>query len=101
MDMSKYVKMFVSESQEHLQKMDGLLLALEQNGEDRGAIDTFSARPLLKGMSASMGFEELAKVSTGWRTTWTDSGVARGRGSACRGCAPRGCGSAAARGRGD
>ncbi len=38
MDMSKYVRMFVSESQEHLQKMDGLLLALEQNSGDRAAI---------------------------------------------------------------
>ncbi len=64
MDMSKYVKMFVSESQEHLQKMDGLLLALEQDGSDRGAIDTlFREAHSLKGMSASMGYEELAKVS--------------------------------------
>jgi two-component system chemotaxis sensor kinase CheA len=64
MDMSKYVKMFVSESQEHLQKMDGLLLALERNAGDRGAIDTlFREAHSLKGMSASMGFEELAKVS--------------------------------------
>jgi two-component system chemotaxis sensor kinase CheA len=64
MDMSKYVKMFVSESQEHLQKMDGLLLALEQDGGDRGAIDTlFREAHSLKGMSASMGYEELAKVS--------------------------------------
>lgn len=64
MDMSKYVKMFVSESQEHLQKMDGLLLALERDGGDRGAIDTlFREAHSLKGMSASMGYEELAKVS--------------------------------------
>lgn len=64
MDMSKYIKMFVSESQEHLQKMDGLLLALEQDGGDRGAIDTlFREAHSLKGMSASMGYEELAKVS--------------------------------------
>jgi len=64
MDMSKYVKMFVSESQDHLQKMDGLLLALEQNGAERGAIDTlFREAHSLKGMSASMGYEELAKVS--------------------------------------
>ncbi|MEK7205348.1 MAG: chemotaxis protein CheA [candidate division NC10 bacterium] len=62
--MSKYIKMFVSESQEHLQKMDGLLLALEQHSEDRGAIDTlFREAHSLKGMSASMGYEELAKVS--------------------------------------
>lgn len=64
MDMAKYVKMFVSESQEHLQKMDGLLLALEQDGTDRGAIDTlFREAHSLKGMSASMGYEELAKIS--------------------------------------
>ncbi len=64
MDMSKYIKMFVSESQEHLQKMDGLLLALEQDGGDREAIDTlFREAHSLKGMSASMGYEELAKVS--------------------------------------
>ncbi|MCK7480006.1 MAG: hypothetical protein M0C28_24025 [Candidatus Moduliflexus flocculans] len=40
MDMSKYVKMYVSESQDRLQRMDGLLLTLEQDGADRGAIDT-------------------------------------------------------------
>jgi two-component system chemotaxis sensor kinase CheA len=64
MDMSKYVKMYVSESQDRLQRMDGLLLALEQNGDDRGAIDTlFREAHSIKGMSASMGYEELAKVS--------------------------------------
>ena len=64
MDMSKYVKMFVSESQEHLQKMDGLLLALEQNSGDRAALDTlFREAHSLKGMSASMGYDQLAKVS--------------------------------------
>ncbi len=66
MDMSKYVKMFVTESQEHLQKMDGLLLALEQNSGDRAAIDTlFREAHSLKGMSASMGYEQLAQVSHG------------------------------------
>ena len=64
MDMSKYVKMYVSESQDRLQRMDGLLLSLEQNGADRGAIDTlFREAHSIKGMSASMSFEELAKVS--------------------------------------
>src|SRR5574337_1303229 len=64
MDMSKYVKMFVSESQDHLQKMDGLLLALERDSGDRGAIDTlFREAHSVKGMSASMGYEELARVS--------------------------------------
>jgi two-component system, chemotaxis family, sensor kinase CheA len=64
MDMSKYVKMYVSESQDRLQRMDGLLLSLEQNGADRAAIDTlFREAHSIKGMSASMGYEELAKVS--------------------------------------
>jgi two-component system chemotaxis sensor kinase CheA len=64
MDMSKYVKMYVSESQERLQRMDALLLALEQNGADRSSIDTlFREAHSIKGMSASMGYEELAKLS--------------------------------------
>ncbi|HYL80315.1 MAG TPA: Hpt domain-containing protein, partial [Candidatus Acidoferrum sp.] len=64
MDMSKYVKMYVSESQDRLQRMDGLLLALEQNGGDRAAIDTlFREAHSIKGMSASMSYEELAKVA--------------------------------------
>lgn len=64
MDMSKYTKLFVSESQDHLQKMDGFLLALERDAGDRAAIDSlFREAHSLKGMSASMGFEELAKVS--------------------------------------
>jgi two-component system, chemotaxis family, sensor kinase CheA len=64
MDMSKYVKMYVSESQDRLQRMDGLLLALEQSGGDRTAIDTlFREAHSIKGMSASMSYEELAKVA--------------------------------------
>jgi two-component system chemotaxis sensor kinase CheA len=64
MDMSKYVKMFVSESQDHMQKMDALLLGLEKDGGDRAAIDTlFREAHSVKGMSASMSYEELAKVA--------------------------------------
>jgi two-component system chemotaxis sensor kinase CheA len=64
MDMSKYVKMYVSESQDRLQRMDGLLLTLEQNGGERSAIDTlFREAHSIKGMSASMGYEELAKIA--------------------------------------
>jgi len=64
MDMSKYLKMFISESQEHLQKMDRLLLELEKGGVDKTVIDTlFREAHSLKGMSASMGYDDLAKVS--------------------------------------
>jgi len=64
MDLSKYLKMFISESREHLQKMDGLLLELEKDPGARVTIDTlFREAHSLKGMSATMGFEELAKIS--------------------------------------
>lgn len=64
MDLSKYLKLFISESQEHLRKMDELLLKMEQSPGDKAAIDTlFREAHSLKGMSASMGFEELAEIS--------------------------------------
>lgn len=64
MDLSKYLKLFISESQEHLRKMDELLLKLEQSPGDKATIDTlFREAHSLKGMSASMGFEEMAKIS--------------------------------------
>ncbi len=64
MDMSKYLKMYISESQEHLQKMDSLLLELEKGGAEKSVIDTlFREAHSLKGMSASMGYDDLAKIS--------------------------------------
>ena len=64
MDMAKYVKLYVSESQDRLQRMDGLLLTLEQNSADRTAIDTlFREAHSIKGMSASMGYEELSRIA--------------------------------------
>lgn len=64
MDLSRYLKLFISESQEHLRKMDELLLKLKQSPGDKATIDTlFREAHSLKGMSASMGFEELAKIS--------------------------------------
>ena len=35
MDMSKYLKLFISESEEHLQKVDNLLLELERTPQER------------------------------------------------------------------
>ncbi len=64
MDMSKYLKMFLSESQEHLQNMDNLLLTLEKDPRDRNSIDAlFREAHSVKGMSASMGFLGLAQLS--------------------------------------
>lgn len=64
MDLTKYLKLYVSESQEHLQKMDGLLLQLEQSPGDLQAIDAmFREAHSVKGMSATMGFEEIRKIA--------------------------------------
>lgn len=64
MDLSKYLKIFLSDSQEHLQQMDECLLRLEQHPEDTQAIDAlFRAAHSLKGMSATMGFDELSKIA--------------------------------------
>ena len=64
MDMSKYLKLFVSESTEHLQKMDGLLLELERSPQERSLVDNlFREAHSMKGMSASMGFVQISTVS--------------------------------------
>jgi len=70
-------KMYVSESQDRLQRMDGLLLALEQDGSDRGPSTRFREAHSIKGMSASMGYDELSKSRTGWRTFWSSFAAAR------------------------
>ena len=64
MDLSKYLKIFVNDSQEHLQRMDEFLLRLERRPEDEQAIDElFRSAHSLKGMAITMGFDEISKVA--------------------------------------
>ncbi|MFQ5657874.1 MAG: chemotaxis protein CheA [Candidatus Methylomirabilales bacterium] len=64
MDLTKYLKIFLSESQEHLQLMDDFLLRLERDPEDARAIDgLFRSAHSLKGMSTTMGFDEISKIA--------------------------------------
>ena len=64
MDLSKYLKIFVNDSQEHLQRMDEFLLLLERRPEDEQAIDAlFRSAHSLKGMAITMGFDEISKVA--------------------------------------
>ena len=64
MDLSKYLGMFISESREHVQRMEDLALRLEQSPDDRPAVDDFFREAhSVKGMAASMGFQGLARVS--------------------------------------
>jgi two-component system chemotaxis sensor kinase CheA len=64
MDMSKYRGMFLSETQEHLRSMASLVVALEKNPTDREGIDSlFRAAHSIKGMAASMGYEQTAQLA--------------------------------------
>lgn len=64
MDMSKYLKLFISESEERLQKMDNLLLELEKSPEEKSLVDhLFREAHSMKGMSASMGFTQISTLS--------------------------------------
>jgi two-component system chemotaxis sensor kinase CheA len=64
MDMSKYLKMFISESHEHLQRMDSALVDLEKNPQNQSLIELlFREAHSIKGMAASMGYEHLSELS--------------------------------------
>ena len=64
MDMSKYKAMFLTEAQEHLQKMGALLVDVEANPQNRSGIDSlFREAHSIKGMAASMGYQQTADLS--------------------------------------
>jgi two-component system chemotaxis sensor kinase CheA len=64
MEVSQYLSMFIDESRDHLQAMNDNLLALESNPQDISIVhNIFRSAHTLKGMSATMGFEDLAKLT--------------------------------------
>ncbi|KIL39229.1 chemotaxis protein CheA [Gordoniibacillus kamchatkensis] len=64
MELSQYLSMFIDESRDHLQAMNDNLLSLESNPQDIGIVhNIFRSAHTLKGMSATMGFEDLAKLT--------------------------------------
>ena len=64
MDMSKYKGMFISETKEHLQTMNRLIISLEKNPETREDIEAlFREAHSIKGMAASMGYDAIAELS--------------------------------------
>ena len=64
MDMSKYRGMFLTESREHLRNLSRLLITLEANPADGEVIATlFREAHSVKGMAASMGFEQTAELA--------------------------------------
>ncbi|WP_274651526.1 chemotaxis protein CheA [Paenibacillus humicola] len=64
MDMNAYLSMFIDESNDHLQSLNENLLRLESSPEDVGIVQViFRSAHTLKGMSATMGFEDLASLT--------------------------------------
>ncbi|MFZ7101484.1 MAG: chemotaxis protein CheA [Peptococcaceae bacterium] len=64
MSVNEYLNLFLEESREHLQILNEELLKLEQNSEDKDAInEIFRAAHTLKGMSATMGYDKIAELT--------------------------------------
>ncbi|MDM5358035.1 chemotaxis protein CheW [Peribacillus sp. RS7] len=64
MDMNQYLEVFIEESKEHLQMCSEQMLVLEKNPEDLSIVnEIFRSAHTLKGMSATMGYEDLANLT--------------------------------------
>ncbi|WP_018660082.1 chemotaxis protein CheA [Heyndrickxia acidiproducens] len=64
MEMSQYLEIFIEESKEHIQSLNENLLLLEQNPHDLAIVnEIFRSAHTLKGMSATMGYEDLANLT--------------------------------------
>lgn len=64
MEMDQYMSIFIDEAGEHLQALNENMLQLEQQPEDIGIVQViFRSAHTLKGMSATMGFEDLASLT--------------------------------------
>ncbi|WP_078576353.1 chemotaxis protein CheA [Salipaludibacillus agaradhaerens] len=64
MEKNQYLDMFIDESTEHLQAMNDNLLKLENAPDDHSIIDEiFRSAHTLKGMAATMGYEDLASLT--------------------------------------
>lgn len=64
MEMNQYMEVFIEESKEHLQAVNRNLLELEKNPKDISIVnEIFRSAHTLKGMSATMGYEDLASLT--------------------------------------
>lgn len=63
-EMNQYLEVFIEESKEHLQTCSEQLLVLEKHPEDLSIVnEIFRSAHTLKGMSATMGYEDLANLT--------------------------------------
>ena len=64
MDISQYKELFITEAQEHLDYLNKYLLELEGNPGNLEVItEIFRSAHTLKGMSATMGFDQLTELA--------------------------------------
>ncbi|WP_336822489.1 chemotaxis protein CheA [Sporosarcina sp. USHLN248] len=64
METNQYLEMFLDESKEHLQSCNEHLLELENNPDDLAIVnEIFRSAHTLKGMSATMGYEDIADLT--------------------------------------
>ncbi len=65
MELSRYLDLYLAESQEHLRELNRSLLELEQGGGGDAVARAFRAAHTLKGMSATMGFGGVTELAHG------------------------------------
>lgn len=64
METNQYMGMFIEESREHLQTLNSCLLELENDPENMDVLnEIFRSAHTIKGMSATMGFTEIAELT--------------------------------------
>src|SRR5690242_9223980 len=64
MDTSQYLPMFLAEAREHLQELNLAIVRIEEQPEDRATVDEiFRIAHSFKGMSATMGFAQIAALT--------------------------------------
>ncbi|GAA5415125.1 chemotaxis protein CheA [Paraliobacillus ryukyuensis] len=64
MEMNEYLDVFIEESKEHIQSLNNHLLELENDPTNMDKVnEIFRSAHTLKGMSATMGFQDLADLT--------------------------------------
>ncbi|WP_138420715.1 chemotaxis protein CheA [Aquibacillus sediminis] len=64
MDTNQYVEVFLDESRDHLQAVNDHLLKLEKQPQEMSLVaEIFRSAHTLKGMAATMGYEEIASLT--------------------------------------
>jgi two-component system chemotaxis sensor kinase CheA len=64
MDVSEYLPMFLAEAREHLQELNLAIVRIEEQPDDRATVDEiFRIAHSFKGMSATMGFAQVAALT--------------------------------------